>query len=408
MAACRPRDRTLACAVRTVLEGNLRAGRTSDGVGYAYTRPDLAKFPDQFLWDSCLVALAWARLEPARARDELRTLAAAQEADGHIGHTVFWDGPVRLSRLVGYNVATRGARATRTIQPPLLGWCWAEVADLCGDAAFRAEGREVVRRLHDHLRATRTGPDGLIGILQPDESGCDATPVYDRPLGRRAHPWPGFVLLVHANRRRGFDLQRARREGGFTAVDPLVNAAWALSWHGLARLGEPHAGDEARRITRALERRLWDPAAGIFRAEGPDGRLIPVDSWAGLAPLVLPDLAPGIAETVIGRHLLDPERFWLPWPVPSVSAREPSFRPGDTGRPIRRYWRGPSWPFTWWFAERGLRVHGHADAADRLACRCRRLVAREGLREYYNPLSGRGLGGRTFSVSGVVLALGEP
>lgn len=400
--------RTLALAVRAVLEDNLRDGRTPDGVRYAYTRPDRTKFPDQFLWDSCLVALAWSRLDMARARDELRTLAAAQEPDGHIGHTLFWDGPVRLARLAAYNVATRTARATRTIQPPLLGWAWAEVADRCTcDDGFRAEGRAAVRRLHAHLAATRADADGLLRILQPDESGLDATPAYDAPLGRRAHPRPGFVTLVHSNRRRGFDVRRAQADGAFTAVDVLVNAAWALSWYGLERLGEPGAAETGRRLTRAIEARLWNPEAGIFHAEGPDGRRLAVDTWAGLAPLVLPDLHPEIADTVIRRHLLDETRFWLPYPVPSVSAAEAAFRPADTGWPIRAYWRGPSWPFTWWFAERGLRLHGCGREADVVTARCRALVAREGLREYYNPISGRGMGGRTFAVSGVVLALGS-
>lgn len=401
-------QRTLPAAIRAVLEDNTREGRTPDGVAYRYTCPDGEKFPDQFLWDSCLVALAWSRVDVARARDELRTLAAAQDTHGHIGHTVFWQGPVRLQRLIAYNVASRGARATSTIQPPLLGWVWAQVADRCPcDDGFRAEGRRVVRRHHDWLMANRADPDGLVGILQPDESGLDATPAYDAPLGRRAHPYPGFVALVHANRRRGFDLRRARAAGAFTATDVLVNAAWALSWHGLARLGEPGAADMARRITRAIERRLWNPGAGLFHAEGPDGRLLEVDTWAGLAPLVLPDLHPEIADTVITRHLLDPGRFWLPYPVPSVSAAEPSFRPGDTGRPIRRYWRGPTWPFAWWFAHRGLVTHGRHREACELARRARALVAREGLREYYNPISGRGMGGRRFAVSAIVLEMDD-
>lgn len=398
--------RSLGAAVRRVLEDNTRAGRTPGGVGYRYTCPDGAKYPDQFLWDSCLIALAWSRIDVARARDELRTLAAAQAPDGHIGHTVFWGGPVRLRRLAGYNVATRRAAATSTIQPPLLGWAWAQVADRSRrDEGFRAEGRRVVAAHHRWLTAHRADDEGLLRILQPDESGLDATPAYDRALGRRAHPRPGFVLLVHANRRRGFDLRRAEAAGAFTATDVLVNTAWALSWHGLARLGEPGAAAEAHRVTRALERRLWTPEAGIFHARGPGGAVHRVDTWAGLAPLALPDLHPEIADTVITRHLLDPSRFWLPYPVPSVSAAEPSFRPGDTGRPIRRYWRGPTWPFTWWFVHRGLVLHGRHREACALAGRARALVGREGLREYYNPISGRGLGGRAFAVSGIVLDL---
>jgi hypothetical protein len=394
----------LRTSARDVLERNHRHGRTPEGVEFAYTRPDNEKYPDQFLWDSCLVALVWSRLDPSRARDELRTLAAAMEPSGHLGHTVFWSGPVRLARLPGYNIRRRRDRSTATIQPPLLGWAWAEVADRSpDDPGFRAEGRSVVRRQLDWFERARAEADGLIGVLQPDETGLDATPAYDRALGWRAHPYPGFALLVHENRRRGFDYRRARTAGSFTALDVLVNTAWALSWYGLERLGDPEAGARAAQIVTALERRLWDAERGLFFAEGPDHTRLPVATWAGLAPLALPGLSPDIATRLIDEQLLNPSRFWLPWPVPSTSAEEPSFRPGDTGWPIRRYWRGPTWPFTWWFVHQGLRVHGREDTARELAVRIAQLIAREGMREYYNPITGRGLGARHFAVSAIAL-----
>jgi hypothetical protein len=396
----------LRMSARNVLERNHRHGQTPDGVGFAYTRPDNDKYPDQFYWDSCLIALAWSRLDPSRARDELRTLAAAMQPSGHIGHTVFWSGPVRLARLPAYNVRRRSDRSTATIQPPLLGWAWAEIADRSpDDPQFRAEGRAVVRHHLEWLERARAEADGLIGVLQPDETGLDATPTYDLALGWRAHPYPGFAALVHENRRRGFDYHRARAAGAFTAIDVLVNTAWALSWYGLARLGDPEAGARAADIVAALETRLWDAEHGMFFAEGPDRTRLPVSTWAGLAPLTLPGLSPDIAARLIDDQLLNPSRFWLPWPVPSTSAEEPSFRPGDTGWPIRRYWRGPTWPFTWWFAHLGLRVHGRDDTARELAVRIALLIDREGMREYYNPISGRGLGARHFAVSAIALDL---
>jgi len=58
------------------------------------------------------------------ARRELETLLAAQRPDGFIGHTVFWDHPVSLGRYPFYNVSSRRALQTATIQPPLLAWAW--------------------------------------------------------------------------------------------------------------------------------------------------------------------------------------------------------------------------------------------------------------------------------------------
>ncbi len=372
---------------------------------WGYTRPDPFKYPDQFLWDSCMCAVAWAHVDPARARRELRSLAAAQRPDGHIGHTVFWRGPVRWNRALAYNVVRRRDPATWTIQPPLLGWAWARVHERAPDEGFRVRGVRVLGRLHAWLERERAGPDGLLGILQPDESGLDATPAYDRPLGWRAHPRPGFLLLVQANRRRRFSYRRAVAAGAFHAVDVLVNTAWALSWHGLARLGVTGAEDRAREVTAAIVRRLYDPDRGIFFPRGPGGRPLRVATWAGLAPLALPGLPEEVGRRLVGEHLLHPGRFGLPWPVPSVSADEPSFRPGDTGWPIRRYWRGPSWPFTPPFLVPGLLRLGEHGAARDLVGRLVAQAAREGFREYHDPVSGRGLGGRAFAPGAVLLDL---
>src|ERR1043166_3729171 len=131
---------------RHVLEGNWREGRTAEGLAFGYTCPDAAKYPDQFFWDSCFHALAWNRLEPPRAMRELRSLAATQQPSGMIGHTTFWQGPARASRAFTYNPLHWRAFQTATIQPPLLGLVWADVAERSGDASFADEGRKVVAR----------------------------------------------------------------------------------------------------------------------------------------------------------------------------------------------------------------------------------------------------------------------
>src|SRR5690348_9959239 len=148
-----------------VLESNWREGRTADSRTYGYTCPDLIKYPDQFFWDSCFHALTWSRIDPRRAMQELRSLGAPQQESGMIGHTTFWQGPVRPSRALTYNLLHRRAFQTATIQPPLLGWVWAEVAERSGDGRFADEGREVVRRLHEYLDRERADADGLLGIL---------------------------------------------------------------------------------------------------------------------------------------------------------------------------------------------------------------------------------------------------
>jgi hypothetical protein len=389
---------------RQVLEGNWREGRTAGGLVFGYTCPDAVKYPDQFFWDSCFHALAWSRLDPTRAMRELRSLGATQQPSGMIGHTTFWQGPVRPSRAISYNLLHRHAFQTATIQPPLLGWVWAEVAERSGDASFADEGRAIVQRFHDCLDRDRADADGLIGILQPDETGLDATPAYDQPLGWRSHPKLGFLALRAFNLRRGYDYRRVVADGGFHATDVLVNTAWILGWEGLARLGQPGAAERAEQLTSALVQRLYDPKAGTFFAEGPSGERLKVSTWAGLSPLAIDRLPAAIGHRVVTEHLLNPTCFWLDYPVPSTSACEPSFVPGsDRYFWIERYWRGPTWLFSTWFILRGLVRLGYEEESAHLADRTLALIRQSGFREYFNPITGEGMGARNFAVSTIAV-----
>jgi hypothetical protein len=383
---------------RAVLEGNWREGETAAGTPFAYARPDRDKFPAQFYWDSCFHALAWARLRPARGRQELRTLVAAQEPDGFIGHTIFWDAPIRRSRRPFYNVIHPADRMTRTIQPPFLGLAWEAVAAASDDdAGFAREGLAPLAAHYDWLARERD-PDGsgLLAIVQPDECGLDAAPKFDRLLGWRAAGWPGFPLLVRQSRRDRFALGPIARRGGFVVREVLVNVAYALSLASLARLG---AGDRfaerAARVRSALLARCLDPASGLFLDEHRSGPLR-VSTWASLAPIALPELPGDVAARLVSEHVANAERYWLPFGIPSTAADEKAFRPSTR---MLRYWRGPTWLPCSWLVHRGLVAHGFDGLAVTLADRVSELVRRSGFREYYDPYTGAPMGARTFGMS---------
>src|SRR5947209_5817385 len=191
-------------AVHEICEATLRENwregtRNADGVPIAYTCPSAGHYPWQWYWDSGFTAVSWRHFDRARSRRELESLLAAQRADGFIGHTIFWNTPLRDLRRFTYNVAERRAPSTSTIQPPLLAWSWRIAV---GDP--RAEPR--IGAHYDWLAAHRDlDGDGLLWIIQPDESGLDASPQFDPIWGHHAHGRVGFPLLVRRNRRLGFD-----------------------------------------------------------------------------------------------------------------------------------------------------------------------------------------------------------
>jgi hypothetical protein len=360
---------------------------------FAYTRPSPGHYPWQWYWDSCFAAIVWRRFDPQRARRELESLLAAQREDGFIGHTVFWDRPVSLSRLPFYNVASRRSPQTETIQPPLLAWAWRIAV-----GAPPEEPR--IGAQADWLMANRDlEGDGLLWIVQPDESGLDASPKFDPVWGWRSCARPGFPLLVQRNRRLSWDARRIRASGSPVVCETLINTLWSLSLQALDRPS----------VTPALVERLWDERSGLFldRVEPGDARPAVV-TWAALAPLALPDLPGEIGRRLVEEHLLDENQFLTPVAPPSVSAAEPSYQPGGSRGLIRRYWRGPTWVNAAWLVWLGLRRLGYDEAAARLARGLIGTVEREGLREYYDPRTGTGLGAHDFAWSALVAELAEP
>ena len=165
-------------------------------------------------------------------------------------------------------------------------------------------------------------------------------------------------MLVHRNRRLGFDAGRVRDAGGPVLCETLVNTMWSLS---LQALGRPSA-------TPALVDRLWDESRGLFLDEAQPGGARPdAITWAALAPLALPDLPEEIGRRMVEEHLLNESEFLTPVAPPSVAASEPSYEPGGRRGPIRRYWRGPTWVNSAWLLWLGMRRLGYEEEAARLA-----------------------------------------
>jgi hypothetical protein len=385
------REAALAEAER-VLRQNWVSGER-EGVPFNYTEPSPHRYPWQWYWDSCFAAIVWRRFDPGRARAELESLLAAQRPDGFIGHTIFWRSHVSLLRSLFYNVASRRAFQTESIQPPLLAWAWR--------IAVGDPGEEPRIGAHlDWLTANRDlEGDGLLWIVQPDESGLDASPKFEPVWGWRANARIGFPLLVHRNRRFGWDARRLRDAGGPVLCEVVVNTLWSLS---LQAAGRPSA-------TPALVERLWDERRGLFFDEvQPGGERPAVLTWASLAPLALPDLPEEIGRRLVEEHLLREAEFWTPVAPPSVARGERGYEPGGGRGPIRRYWRGPTWVNSAWLVWLGLRRLGYEAEAQRLADGVVGAAAREGLREYYDPRSGKGLGAKDFAWSALVAELADP
>jgi glycogen debranching enzyme len=400
----------LRAGAEQVLRANWREGhRAGDGVPYAFTCPATPRLRHQWYWDSCFHAIAWRHFDPTRARRELQTLVRAGRLDGFIPHTAFWDRPAYWRRAPFYGTHTVfGASATATIQTPLLALAWELVAAASPDAPeFAADGLPQLRLHYEWLARERdVDGDGLLTTIYPDESGLDDSPKYDGVFGAMRHDSIGYWWLVERYRRLGYDAHAITARYEEHLEDVLVNVFYALGLRALARLdGEQRLmwAERAARTETALLERCLDERTGLFfDLVGRDERPVRVSTWSALAPLALPALPEEVRRRLVEEHLLHPGRYAAACGIPSVAMDEPTFNPRFS---LWRCWRGPSWMNTAWLLVPAMAELGYTEEAARIVGGLEAAVDRSGFREYYNPLTGRGLGARGFGFATLLVDL---
>jgi hypothetical protein len=411
--------RTMALAV---LESNRRRGCSRrPSFPYDYTCPSPSTYPFQWCWDSCFHAITLSHFDIARAQEEISSLLRAVYPDGFLPHMVMWQNEIRANAVRDFPVALSDAWRTATIAPPVLARAIQRVYTVSGDRAWLADVLPSAVQFFEWLAIHRgNSTTKLLRLYQPDESGLDMSPKYDRRLkidgasfDTVAARWHWVMAeLVDAygrERRPSSDLDG---HGRFIWYDVLVNSIYADGLNRLSQLVVENgdANDLAavlrhryREVTSSLTRECWDENFGIFwDRDGISGDQVRVLTVSSLFPLILPELPARMAQRLVDEHLLNESEFWTPYPVPSVAVGEPSF---DADFVSRGIFRGSSWVNINWYLYWGLRAHGRFDVARALAHRTITMVAGAGLRECYGPYSGKGQGAHQFAWSSLIVDL---
>jgi len=391
---------------------------TWSGSEYDFVCPSTVTYPFQWFWDSCFHAIALSHFDAGRAESEIAGLLANQQDDGFIPHVIFWQRERFEASVSTYAIAFRTNWLSDQMQPPLLAEAVEATARRGRGTEYLAEVLPALRRFYDWCHDVRDPDgDGLIAVLQADETGLDHSPKFDDYLGIAAPTDEEFLAGWHrvadpyakADRRPAemFSLDR------FVVEDVMVNTIYAENLRVLADLCRLVGDDEgdsryrarAEATTRALVDKCWDSDRGLFfDLAGIAERHLEVNTVTSLFPLLLTGITNDVVERLVG-HLTDPAEYDAPFPVPSVAMSEEGYDPGVVGRNL--VWRGPTWMNSNWYLVRGLRRHGHTDLADRIVDRSIELVRRNGFREYYNPETGEGNGAPDFSWTAIILDMVE-
>lgn len=407
---------------KRVLTGNRQQGVSAwDGREYDFVCPSGTTYPFQWLWDSAFHAIALLQVDHERAKQELRCLVQAAQPDGFMPHMILWEKNFHQAALEEYSIVLAHDFYTATTQPPVLARAALRVYEATGDKRFLAEVLPPIVRFFRWLKAYRDpDDDGLVAIVQPDESGLDASPKFDILMGLDHRDPPAVLPALTSSMHRLFATYAPDRDNHarlpaldvFNWEDVMVNTIYADGLRCLGTLcraaGYPVAEAaefeaRSRRVARALENKCWDDRDGLFwDLYGYDEHRARTLTFTSLFPLVLPELDRQMAKRLVEEHLLNEREFWLPFPIPSVAATEPSFDPEHL---TKTTWRGPTWVNVNWYLYWGLREHGYHDVASDLARRTIAMVGTGGVREFYNPYTGAGQGAVDFGWTALVLDL---
>ncbi len=383
---------------------------TGDNYGhhYHFYRPSLEKYgPSQWLWDSGFHMITWSHRNVTNSILDLRTMLQFQQPNGRIPEQnnwppMSWEDKIKQLMLyskVEYNDLT---------QMPVLPFSLRAIYQATKDKSLVNEFLpKLVRYFQWWANERSVDGDSLVAILHPWESGLDASPLYDLPLGVK-HPkpafsemYPQFVELCLEYKYQGWNqteiMHRMKKPMFFPAFfivkDIGVNAVYAAGWRTLADLAQQVGNMELYKtcsqmhmqVEEAIIKKSWDPNLKQFLSFYRDAngveQKITVEAVQTLMPLLLSTIPKDIQQVLVN-NLLNPDKFWTNYPIPTVSKSEPSYNPVFT---IDLMWRGPTWAATNWLVQEGLLLHGFKTESQALTERWIKMVEKSGIYEMYNP-----------------------
>lgn len=405
-----------------------------------YTIPAHGMYPHQWLWDSCFIAIGIRHYDVERAKIEILSLLRGQWENGMVPHMILTPGH-KERRYLGIwrswvspyapdHVSTSGIT-----QPPLLAEAIVRIGEKLPVVERRSWYRQVFPNLlayHQWLYAERDPhAEGLVLLIHPWETGLDTTPPWIADMNEHLLPWWIRFLdktklekilgllrrdtrFVHAHERPTnieamalYDVQRRLRRKEYNISKILDHSLFAiedLAFNSILIRANEHLLEIAKsikatipddlldriKLTRLTFEELWDPyTETYYPRDFVTHRLLKEPSIAGLLPLYAGCITEERAALLV-KGLENEHVFGPPYPVPSTPLNSTWFDPV-------RYWQGPSWFNTNWLIIDGLRRYGYKDHAEALQEAMLELARDHGFREYFNPLTGEGLGAHDFS-----------
>ena len=138
-------------------------------------------------------------------------------------------------------------------------------------------------------------------------------------------------------------------------------------------------------VANVLGQQLWDDQRGAFFDKDKNGNTIDVLCHNTLRCMYWGSASPYMAERFVKEHLLNPDEFWTPMPLPSVAVNDPAFR-----NAVENNWSGQSEGLTFQRAILALERYGYEKLVTQLGKKLFKTVIDGGLLfvQQFDPFTG--------------------
>jgi hypothetical protein len=424
-------------SAKSTLEGNWNGN---------FTIPSPTLYPHQWSWDSGFIAIGNSYFNIERAIRELEFLFDAQWKNGMVPHIVFNEKEKTYFPAAKFYEITRSPNAPRHIgtsgmtQPPVHAIACYYIYENDTDQA-KTRSKEFLRKFYPKLRffhrylMTQRDPEksGLVTILHPWESGLDDSPVWDHALskikirhtlkferldvkavGGAKETIPSddmynkFIYMIELMKQYNYDEQKMYESFPFKIKAIVFSSILYVANKYLLKIANilRHENDkeEIREWISRTEQNFYKYFLpnGQTLGESENALFYNYDlvgrSW--IRKKTISSLVPIYTGLIPKQEIASFLKYIIRWSEPAGkthSAALPSVDPQEPYFKEVTYWRGPVWVNINWMIWLGLLRYGYKERAELIRQGVFDLVRNQGFREYYDPNTAEGLGGKSFS-----------
>ena len=406
-----------------------------------FTIPSPKLYPHQWSWDSCFISIGYSRYDQDRAEKEMLSLFEGQWANGMLPHIVFRGGkgyfPAAEYWKTELSESSPGIKTSGITQPPVHALAALHVYKNCSDnkkaRSFLKEIFPKIQLFHRYL-LTKRDPEnsGLATIFHPWESGLDNSLRWDEPLARikvedlpqykrvdtervssdqrpTNDDYDRYLYLVEVMKKNNYDEEKIYKAIPFKIKDITFNSILYAANKAMLEIANL-LGEDYEEIDSWVKRtknnyfEYFSPDASekplLYDYDLVGNKRIEKRTAASLISLCTDLLsqkqAKALASWVKHSHMCKEDCAHDHPVITSISVDDLQFNPLN-------YWRGPVWININWMLYGGMKKHGLFEDAKNLKESIIDLITEHGFYEYYNPLSGDGLGADNFSWTAALL-----